>query len=48
MYLDVLHQDVLELREEELILLQDKIQQTSDVLTLTEVQGSFMPSVNGK
>ena len=29
------NQDVLEL-EEELILLQDEIQQTSDVLTLTE------------
>lgn len=30
------NQDVLELKEEELILLQDEIQQTSDVLTLTE------------
>ena len=30
------NQDVLELKEEELILLQDGIQQTSDVLTLTE------------
>ena len=30
------HQDVLELTEEELILLQDEIQQTSDILTLTE------------
>ena len=30
------HQDVLELKEEDLILLQDEIQQTSDILTLTE------------
>ena len=30
------YQDVLELKEEELILLQDGIQHTSDVLTLTE------------
>ena len=30
------NQDVLELKEEELILLQDEIQQRSDVLTLTE------------
>ena len=30
------HQHVLELKEEELILLQDEIQQTSDILTLTE------------
>ena len=30
------HQDVLELKEEELILLQHEIQQTSDILTLTE------------
>ena len=30
------HQDVLELKQEELILLQDEIQQTSDILTLTE------------
>ena len=30
------NQDVLELKEEELILLQDEIQQTRDVLTLTE------------
>ena len=29
------NQDVLELKEEELLLLHDKIQQTSDVLTLT-------------
>ena len=29
------NQDVLELKEEELILLQDEIQQTSYVLTLT-------------
>ena len=33
------NQDVLELTEEELILLQDEIQQTSDVLTLTEATG---------
>ena len=33
------NQDVLELKEEELILLQDEIQQTSDVLTLTEATG---------
>ena len=30
------HQYVLELKEEDLILLQDEIQQTSDILTLTE------------
>ena len=30
------HQDVSELKEEDLILLQDEIQQTSDILTLTE------------
>jgi len=30
------NQDVLELKEEELILLQDEIQETSDVLILTE------------
>ena len=30
------NQDVLELKEKELILLQDEIQQTSDVLTLAE------------
>ena len=30
------HQDVLELKEKDLILLQDEIQQTSDILTLTE------------
>ena len=30
------HQDVLELEEEDLILLQDEIQGTNDVLTLTE------------
>ena len=30
------NQDVLELKEEELILLQAEIQQTSDALTLTE------------
>ena len=30
------HQDVLELKEKELILLQDEIQQTSDILSLTE------------
>ena len=30
------HQDVLELKEEDLILLQDEIQGTNDALTLTE------------
>ena len=30
------NQDVLELKEEELLLLQDETEQTSDVLTLTE------------
>jgi len=36
LYLDKHNQDVLELKEEELILLQNEIHQTSDVLTLTE------------
>ena len=31
------HQDVLELKEEDLILLQDEIQGTNDAFTLTEV-----------
>ena len=36
------NQDVLELKEKELTLLQDEIQQTSDVLTLAEsLNGNF-------